>query len=163
VVVEFSDWQCPFCERFARDTLPRLLREYIDTGKVRFSYRNNPLTEIHPLALQASTAADCADQQGRFWDMHDAIFAHQRQLTGGGFVEYARAAQLDVAKFTRCLDAGTTARIQADQAEALRLGLQATPVFLIGRVDGRGRIKATKRIDGAVPYETFKAALDGMF
>jgi protein-disulfide isomerase len=160
-IVEFSDFQCPYCERFARETFPQLKRDFIETGIARFSYRNNPLG-IHPFAMKASTAAECADEQGKYWEMHDAIFSHQRQLGDAIFVDQAKALRMNVDTFSRCLASDAPGRIQADQSEASRLGVQSTPVFLIGRVDSRGAIKATKRINGAAPYETFKTAIKAL-
>lgn len=158
-IVEFSDFQCPYCGRFAKETLPQLKREFIDAGVAQFIYRDNPLESIHPFALKASSAAECADQQGKYWEMHDAIFSQQRELADTSFLAHAKALRLDAARFSKCLDEGVSARIKDDQAEAGRLGVQSTPIFLIGRVDSNGTIKVTKRINGAAPYETFKATL----
>lgn len=161
-IVGFSDFQCPYCERFAQETLPQLKREFIDPGIAQFIYRHNPLESIHRLALRASVAADCADQQSQFWGMHDAIFSNQRELVDTSFVDYARTLRLDADVFSKCLDGGTTPRIKEDQADVVRLGLQSTPIFLIGRIESNGTIKVTKRINGAAPYETFTAALKAL-
>jgi protein-disulfide isomerase len=158
-IVEFSDFQCPYCGRFANETLPQLKRDFIDAGAAVFIYRDNPLESIHPFAMKASAAAECADQQGKYWEMHDAIFSQQRELTDTSLVDRARALHLDDATFSKCLEGGALARIKQDQAEAGRLGVQSTPVFLIGHIDSKGTIKATKRINGAAPYETFKGTL----
>jgi protein-disulfide isomerase len=158
-IIEFSDFQCPYCGRFAKDTLPQLKRDFIDVGTAQFIYRDNPLESIHPFALKASAAAECADQQGRYWEMHDAIFSQQRALAEMSFLDQAKDLHLDTTAFSACLEGGGTSRIKVDQTEASRLGLQSTPVFLIGRVDSNGTIKVTKRINGAAPYETFKATL----
>lgn len=159
VIIEFSDFQCPFCERFAKETLPHLKREFVEPGLVKFIYRHNPLDSIHPVASKAGAASYCADQQGRFWEMHDAIYAGDEELTASSFAEYARTLKLDLDKFSGCLAGEATAKVKADQAEAARLGLQSTPIFLIGRIEPDGSVKITRRVDGAVPYETFKAAL----
>jgi protein-disulfide isomerase len=158
-IVEFSDFQCPYCGRFAKDTLPQIKRDFVDAGVAQFIYRDNPLETIHPFALKASAAAACAEQQGKYWEMHDAIFSQQRELTDASFLEHAKTLHLDTAIFSKCLDGGAAAQIKEDKAEASRLGVQSTPIFLIGRVDSKGTIKVTKRINGAAPYETFKAAL----
>jgi protein-disulfide isomerase len=158
-IVEFSDFQCPYCGRFAKETLPELKRDFIDGGSAQFIYRDNPLENIHPYALKASAAAECAEQQGKYWEMHDAIFSQQRELTDTSFLNHAKALRLDTTTFSTCLEGGATSRIKADQAEAGRLGVQSTPIFLIGRVDSNGTIRVTKRINGAAPYETFKATL----
>jgi protein-disulfide isomerase len=157
-IVEFSDFQCPYCGRFAKETLPQLKQEFIDAGVAQFIYRDYPLS-IHPFALKASTAAACAEQQGKYWEMHDAIFSQQHELAEASFIDQAKALDLDSAKFSNCLTSGITSRIKADQDEAGRLGVQSTPIFLIGRLDSNGTIKVIKRINGAAPYETFKATL----
>lgn len=158
-IVEFSDFQCPYCGRFAKETLPQIKRDFIDAGVAQFIYRDNPLESIHPFALKASAAAECADQQGKYWEMHDAIFAQQRELADTSFLDHAKTLRLDSATFSRCLEGGALPRIKQDQAEAGRLGVQSTPIFLIGRIESNGTIKVTKRINGAAPYETFKATL----
>jgi protein-disulfide isomerase len=158
-IVEFSDFQCPYCGRFAKETLPQIKRDFIDAGVAQFIYRDNPLESIHPFALKASAAAACAERQGKYWEMHDALFSQQRELAEASFSDHAKALHLDAATFSKCLDGGAVSGIKADQKEAVRLGIQSTPIFLIGRVDSKGTIKVTKRINGAAPYETFKAAL----
>lgn len=158
-IIEFSDFQCPYCGRFAKETLPQLKRDFIDAGVVQFIYRDNPLESIHPFALKASAAAECAGQQGKYWEMHDAIYSQQGELAETILFDHTKALRLDSATFSKCLDGGAVARIKEDQAEASRLGLQSTPIFLIGRIESNGTVKVTRRINGAAPYETFKATL----
>jgi protein-disulfide isomerase len=81
VVVEFSDYQCPYCAMFFRQTLPQLDQEYIKTGKIKYVFNNVPLDQLHPSAFKAAEAAECARDQGKFWEMHDQIFAHQKTLS----------------------------------------------------------------------------------
>lgn len=161
-LIEFSDFQCPFCERFAVGTLPQLKREFIDRGVVQFIYRHNPLEGIHDLARKASVASYCADQQNYFWQMHDSIFTHQEAMTDSSFAEYAKAIGLDVSAFNKCLGTDAASGVNEDQAEAARLGLQSTPTFLIGRIESDGGIRVTRRIDGAASYETFRSAIKSL-
>ena len=160
-IVEFSDFQCPYCERFAVQTLPQLRRDYIDTGKVQFVYRHSPLEAIHPLAVKAATASHCAQQQGNFWKMHDLIFANQRLLTDAKLTGFGKELQLDTSAFASCLDDVNVA-VKLDQDEASRLGLQSTPIFLIGEIQPSGTIKVSRRINGAVGFEVFKGAIDAV-
>lgn len=160
-IVEFSDYQCPFCARFHRSTLPQLQTEYIDTGKVRHVFRNMPLEAIHPHAFKAHEAALCAEDQGKYWPMHDQLFANQRALAPEALVGHAKAVGLDMAAFQKCLDSGKhAARIREDLAEAERLGLGGTPAFLIGVSGPDGKVKTVKFVNGAQPYSNFKAAID---
>jgi protein-disulfide isomerase len=162
-VIEFSDFQCPFCAVFARDTFPQLKRDFIDSGKVRFIYRHNPLEPLHSLAVKASTASQCADEQSRFWEMHDVIYASQRTLTDDSFFGLAKSLNLDAGRFSTCMfDPDALAKVKKDQAEASRLGLVSTPTFLIGRVRPDGTVDVTRRVNGAVPYETFRTALEDL-
>ena len=109
-IVEFSDFQCPFCSRFAEQTLPQLQEEYIDTGKVKFVYRDLPLESLHPNAMITHIAAECADEQGKFWEFHDALFEKQRewqqlsaeQLTST-LTQFAGDMGLQEASFETCL------------------------------------------------------------
>ncbi len=163
VLVEFSDFQCPFCGRHVKQTMPLIEREYVNTGKLRYVLRNLPLESIHPDAFRAAEAAECAGDQGRYWQMHERLFANQQALGAADLVRYAQEAGADPAKFQQCLDAAPhTAKIRADLADAQAAGITGTPTFFIGVADGPGRVKALRRIQGAHPYPVFKAAIDGL-
>ena len=146
-IVEFSDFQCPFCSR-VHPTLQKLLAAY--PNSVRLVFKHNPLP-IHldaPLAHRASLAAE---QQGRFWEMHDKIFANARDLSRSRLVEYARDLDLDIAQFKRDLDSSEfSALLERDIAEADRLGITGMPTFYIN-----GRV-----VSGAQPYANFKALIE---
>jgi protein-disulfide isomerase len=147
-MVEFVDFECPFCGRYAHDTLPRIRREYGD--RIRYVSRQFPL-EIHPDAPAAARAAVCAQEQGRYWQLHDLLFAHQDALGRRDLVRYAQQAGIDAAPFASCLRSDAAeALVQHDLADGRRYGVTGTPAFF---VDGR-------LISGAQPYEQFKAALD---
>jgi protein-disulfide isomerase len=146
-IVEFSDFQCPFCAR-VRPTLERIEEEYGD--RVRISFKHLPLS-IHSKAPEAHAAAEAAHQQGKFWEMHDRIFANQRQLSRAQYERYAQEIGLDMARFRADLaSAEVRSRVKADQTEAARLGVTGTPSFF---VNGR-------YLSGAQPFESFKRLID---
>ncbi len=147
-MVEFVDFECPFCGRYARDTLPQLRREYGD--RIRYVSRQFPL-DIHPHAAAAARAAVCADEQGRYWQLHDMLFAHQEALAKSDLAGYARELGLDMGRYATCLRApATQAHVERDLADGRRYGVTGTPAFFIN-----GRL-----ISGAQPYPQFKAQLD---
>jgi protein-disulfide isomerase len=160
VIVEFSDFQCPACGHYARDTFGGLLREFVETGKVLYVFRNFPLETIHPFAFKAAEAAECAREQGKYWEMHDRLFANQRALAQPDLVAHARALGLDETRFLACLAGGMTHKVRQDIAEGSRLGVRSTPTFLVGQTEADGSIKIRGRITGAQPLSGFQAALE---
>ena len=127
-VIEFSDFQCPFCERFYSQTLPLLEQNYISTGKVKLVYRDFPLSSIHPDAQKAAEAAECADEQGKFKEMHDKLFENQNSLSTSSLKSYAAQLGLDAAKFNGCLDSGKYAsEVQKDFNDGSAAGVSGTP------------------------------------
>lgn len=163
-VIEFSDYECPFCSRHALNTLPEITREYIDTGKVRYGFRNLPLESIHPNAMRAAAAAECAGEQGKYWQLHDRMFANQRALDLASLVNHAKAEGLDATRFQQCVSTDRySAKIRADQTEAGRVGATSTPSFFIAVLTpGDSKARAVRMIRGAHPYPTFKAAIDSV-
>jgi protein-disulfide isomerase len=148
-LVEFSDFQCPFCSRFV-PTLKKVEEKFGD--RVKIVYRQFPLTSIHPAAFKAAEASLCAHEHGKFWQMHDAMFADQKKLGVSDLKATAATLGLDRKKFDTCLDTGRyTEQVQHDLAEGQRLGITGTPAIFINGVELRG---------GAVPYETVAAAID---
>lgn len=157
-MIEFSDFQCPYCRRFYNQTLPALKTNYIDKGLVLFVYRDFPLASIHPDAQKAAEATECAEDQGKFWEMHDMIFDGQNEL-GDGTVEipeeslkaYASTLGLDVETFIDCLDSGKYAEeVAADMEDGSSYGATATPTFFVNG----------QKIVGAQSYETFASVID---
>ena len=157
VIVEFSDFQCPFCRSFWRDTLPLIKSEYIDTGKVRFVYRDFPL-DMHPGAMPAAQATECAEEQGKFWEMHDKIFIEQDKQ-GGGTVQFgaddikkwAAGIGLNISALNSCLDSQKYAEeVKKDQNDGQTAGVSGTPAFFIN-----GRL-----VVGAQPFSVFKTIID---
>jgi protein-disulfide isomerase len=163
VVMEFSDFECPFCGRHAQTTYREILRRYVDTGAIRYVFKHLPLEQLHPSAVRAATSAECARQQGKFWEMHDRLFANQEALGSSDLSNYAKAVGLDEAKFQACMDGGAAiARVRADLAEAERLNLTATPAFLIGEATSASAVRITRRVDGAHPVPIFQAAIEAV-
>jgi len=159
-IIEFTDLQCPYCARYAMETFPRLKRDYIDTGLLRYSSRDLPLP-IHPFALPAAVAARCAGEQGRFWEYREALFASQAQLGTAPYSRIARDLGLDVERLEACRrDGRQEAEVRAELALAGQQGIVGTPTFVIGRVvDGEFQGEV---VSGAKPYGFFKAKLDAL-
>jgi protein-disulfide isomerase len=162
VLLEFAEFQCPYCLRFAQDTLPALAAKYIDTGRVRFAFRHFPLENIHQQALGASEAAACAGRQGRFWDMHDSIFQRSAQLAEATLLGRADDLGLDMEAFRACLAGQATAQVRRDQALGRTLGVRGTPAFLAGIVLEDGTLRVTQRIQGARGVAEFETMLDAV-
>lgn len=157
-VIEFSDFQCPFCRVMWRDTMPKLKSEYIDTGKIRFVYRDYPLP-FHDGGVPFAQAAQCAGDQGKFWEYHDKIYAEQDKK-GQGTIEFAgvpalktwaRDLGLKGAEFDQCLDSGKyKAEVEKDIADGQAVGVSGTPsTFINGRI-----------LVGAQPFDSFKKLID---
>jgi len=159
-IVEFSDYQCPFCKKHAVNTLGTLKTNYIDTGKVRYMFRDFPLDSIHPYARKASEAAHCAGDQAKFWNMHDVMFQNQGALMLDNLKGFARDMKLNVEIFNACLDEGKYAkRVETDVAAGSAVGITGTPGFFIGRTKPDGTMVATF-LKGAQPAAAFSQVID---
>ena len=160
-IIEFSDYQCPFCRKFWQDTLPQLKTDYIDTGKVKLVYRDFPLS-FHPMAIPAAEAANCAREKGgdaAYFKMHDKIFEEQNKLDGGTVQSTVQFTTQDIKKWakdigydiTACMDSGKYRdEVQKDFDEGGASGVQGTPGFFVN-----GQL-----ISGAQPYQVFKQLID---
>jgi protein-disulfide isomerase len=160
-IVEFTDYQCPFCARHARSTLPSLMSEFVNRGTVRYVIRDLPL-EMHPLATPSAKAARCASEQGakRYWEYHDALFEAQPRLAESTFVGIARKLGLDLPRFEACLRSpDIAAMVERDVAGAAGAGLTGTPSFVIGRAMG-GTVTGVV-VRGAYPLAHFREAIEG--
>lgn len=159
-IIEFTDLQCPYCARHARETFPRLRRDYIDSGRVRYASRDLPLPK-HPYALPAAVASRCAGEQGRFWEYREALFAAQRSLSSEPYARIAGELGLDVERLEACRrDGRQEANVRADIEVARATGIRSTPGFVIGRVvDGQFE---GEKMTGAQPYEVFAAKIDAL-
>ena len=158
VLVEFVDYQCPFCRQFHDQAFGRLKTEYIDTGRVRYVSRDLPLP-FHAQAKPAAQAAHCAGAQKQFWPMRQRLFSNQNDLSLEGIRAHARALSLNMRQFDQCVGSEEyLATIQQDVDDARAVGITGTPTFVLGRVSPDG-IRGLK-IVGAEPYEVFKANIE---
>ncbi len=149
-IVEFSDYECPFCARFYVQTYGQIEEEYINTGKVKLVYRDFPLS-IHPNAQKAAEAAECAGEQGKYYEMHDLLFENGASGGVDSYKAYAGQIGLNLADFNNCLDSGAMAsEVQKDFQEGQQYGVQGTPAFFING----------KLISGAQPYNVFKQEIE---
>lgn len=163
VVIEFSDFECPFCGRHAAGVYREIQQRFVDTGKVRYAFRHLPLEQIHPHARQAAEAAECARQQGRFWEYHDRLFAQQKSMTRDDLSRHANSVTLKVEAFESCLNEGEMAgRVAVDVAEVKRLGLTGTPVFMIGEMQKDGSARVTHKIVGSHPFAVYESVLNAL-
>jgi len=154
-IIEFSDFQCPYCQRFFNDTFGQLKSRYIDTGGVKFVFRNFPLSGLHQNAEKAAEAAECANRQGKFWQYHDLLFKNgQSDGTGldtASLKKYADELGLDQNKFNQCLDNGEAAEvINKDIADGGAVSISGTPIFFING----------KELVGAQPFAAFEQAIE---
>ncbi|MFB5607758.1 MAG: DsbA family protein [Candidatus Nitrosomaritimum yanchengensis] len=162
-IVEFSDFQCPFCARFHVQTLPSIIEEYIAEGKVNLVYRDFPIQSIHPNALPAAVAAECADEQGKYWEYHDTLFEKQNSWNRldsntaiTTFSQYATDIGLEQEQFDSCLQTGKyLEEVQGDLRDGREYDITGTPGFFIGNED-IGFVK----VNGAQPFEVFKSIID---
>lgn len=164
-IIEFSDYECPFCGRFYANTLPLIEENYINTGKVNFVYRDFPIQSIHDNALPAALASECADEQDSFWLYHNMIFDKKNmweKLDGVNllkeFEQYAVVLGLNIEEFNSCLESGKYLNeIKKDLQDGRDYGVSGTPAFFIGN-DKLGYVELT----GAQPFESFQKVIDGM-
>jgi len=159
-IVEYSDFECPYCATFVKTTLADLDREYIVTGRVLFAFRHLPLESIHKRAFRAAEASECANRQGRFWDFHDTLFQNPKEMDEPSLGRRAADLGLNVSAFSACLDGQATDKVRQDVGEAGRLGVRGTPTFFIGVTGPDGLVTVTDRISGARPLSAFKEAID---
>ncbi len=162
-LVEVSDYHCPFCRRHAQQTQPQLDAEYIKTGKVKYVFVDYPITQLHPDAFKAHEAANCAGEQGKYWQMHDQLFTKPTRDVNE-LVSQAASIGVDQGPFKSCLESGKyTAAIQQSVDRMRQLGVDSTPTFLIGPTPaGDAPLKVATVIHGAQSYGAFKSALDGV-
>ncbi|MGA2648908.1 MAG: thioredoxin domain-containing protein [Terracidiphilus sp.] len=172
-IIEYGDIECPFCRHFKQSVYPQIFDEYIKTGKARFYYRDMPLP-FHEHAMPAARAEHCAGEQGKFWEMHDALFTEKpgeigpgpggrdRVLSQEAIDERAGGLGMDAAKLDACMASTRFADlIQHNTEEAAKMNIEGTPTFLIGTIDPKGNIvKVNKPVVGAQPFGAFKAVID---
>ena len=148
-IIEFADFQCPYCQRHFLQTYPQLMENYGEN--IRYIYKDFPLTGIHPQALPAALAAQCAREQGKFWEFHDLLFSGRMELGEDAYLSYADELGMDVLEFTSCYqEARYNDVVRADYDLGIQLGVNATPTFFINGV----------RLIGAQPYSVFAEVID---
>jgi protein-disulfide isomerase len=156
-LLEFTDYQCPYCRRFQSETWPLLKKNFIDTGKLRFIVRDLPL-QFHSAARPAAEAAHCAGEQGKFWEMHHALLTGSDPLNAAGIDRRAREVGLDLGRLHSCMQADRyEAAIARNVAAADALEIRGTPAFVLGRMEHGGL--EGQLVEGAQPYSEFEAAL----
>jgi protein-disulfide isomerase len=160
-LIEFTDYQCPYCGRYVHDTYPQIAKEYVDTGKVRYVMLDLPLESMHRNAFKAAEAAHCAGDQGKYWEMHDRLFSNQQTLDP--LAPHAEAVGLNKAAFEKCMSEGKyTAAVRLDLAESQKVGITGTPGFVVAVTDPKDpkKAKGVTFLRGAQPFDSFKNALD---
>lgn len=162
-IVEFTDYQCPFCKRFATSTQGEIIKNYIDQGKVKYVLREFPLKSIHHNAEKLAQAALCAGDQGKYWEMHDRFFKGAKKPDPKDLSEDIAALKLNAKTFNTCLDSDKYAKkIAADISDGMKLGVRGTPSFFLGK-SKKGEpstVHATKMLRGAQPYPAFQAVIE---
>jgi protein-disulfide isomerase len=160
-IIEYADFQCPFCRRFEHEVYPQIRDNYISTGKVKYFHRDMPL-QFHEGAMPAARAAHCASEQGKFWEMHDSLLGDAASLGAADIDERAGKLGLNVSKLDECISSDRFADIiQRSVTEATQMQISGTPTFIIGTLDDQGKLMSVKKtVVGAYPFGTFKAALD---
>lgn len=155
-IIEFSDYECPYCGRFWQQTLPELKTNYINTGKVKFVYRDFPLTSLHSDALHAAIAAECVREQGgdvAYFEYHDKLFSSQPELSDANLKSWAKDFGYDI---DSCLDSNKYKdEVEKDLADGSNVGVRGTPAFFIGNEDDGFLL-----VSGAQPFVVFKSVID---
>ena len=162
MMVEVSDYHCPFCRRYRQETQPQIESQYVSTGKIRYAFIDYPIAQLHPQAYRSHEAANCAGEQGKYWEMNAQLFeAPLREASE--LVSKAGKIGLDTARFKSCLDGGKFAGAVRDSVSRMQtLGVDSTPTFLIGLAPAKGeQFKVLKVVKGAMPFDNFKSVLDG--
>lgn len=156
VLIVFTDYQCPFCQNFDRDTFPQLIKKFVDRGDLIVTVRHNPLESIHPFALAAAVAAKCAHEQGKFWEFHDGLFGVTGGLDEAAILRITDSVGVDTRQHAACrANPKVEEAVRAEGAAARQSGLAGTPAFVVGRVSEEGGVKAAAVIRGARSFEEF--------
>ena len=162
ILIEYTDYHCPACAHFARVTLPLLDSTYIEPGFVKFVVRDYPIFSLHPGAMEPAVAAHCAGEHGRYWEMHDYLFAQRRAATRDGIVARAQQLGLDSAAIRTCVKKKRHADVvRRGIDEGNRVGIRGTPAFLIAvPVPGSERVRAVRYIYGSASFDEFQRVLN---
>lgn len=163
-LIEFSDYECPFCIRHFSQTMPEINEKLIETGRIQYVFRDFPIAQLHPEAVLAHQATRCAAEQGRFWELHVKMFSPAGTHTMDQIEAHARDAGIDIEPFRTCVTSGRTLPdVQQSVQTAARLGANGTPAFFLGIRDPEThRVRIVQPISGAVPYEEFERVVAGI-
>lgn len=162
-VVEFSDLQCSFCVKYYNETFPQLVKNYVDTGKIRYVAREFPLTTIHKEAQRASQAALCAGD--RYWDLREVIFKNRQKLSEDDLAAYAAGSGVEIGEWRACMESNIYVdKVREDMRDAQELGIKGTPGFVFGLTDpdNLDSFRAVKMLPGAYPYDEFEKVINGL-
>lgn len=165
-VIEFADFRCPFCEQYFTQTESQVLKNYVDTGKVQYAFRHYEF--LGPASITAGNAAECANEQGKFWDYHDWLYKNQPEETDTSMyvTDKLTAGAVTVGingpQFSSCLDATKYAsNVSGDMTDGQTAGVTGTPSFIIGKLDSSGtKVVNGQLLVGAQPYSAFQTAID---
>jgi protein-disulfide isomerase len=160
VMVEFSDYECPFCGRYARETFPEIMKQYIDSGKIGYAIVDSPLS-FHKLAPKAAEASHCAEEQGKFWEMHSELMSKQNSLNN--LSSLAVSTNLDMPKFEACLSANKYAeKVTKNLSVANKLGISGVPAFILAMKDPADpqKLNGVSVMRGAQPFANFQKEID---
>jgi len=157
VMVEFSEFECPFCKKYAEESEPRIRKEYVDTGKLRTYFRHFPLP-IHTNARTLAEIAACAAVQGKFWEVHDILFEY-----GMKYADHLNDVPINPSSLYDCVKTrGSEQVVDSDLDQGESLGVQGTPTFFIGIDEGKGEIRVLRIVRGAQPFGVFKGIFDSL-
>jgi protein-disulfide isomerase len=164
MLLEFSDYQCPFCGRHFRETMPQIEKNYIETGKIRYAFKDFPIESLHRQAVKAHEAANCAADQDKYWPMHSRLFMYPNPLGPEELKAHAVAVGVDLGAFQQCVDSGKHAKtVQQSIDDAVSSGVSGTPAFFVGVVAADGQsLTAARFISGAHPFSRFKQEIDAL-
>ncbi len=161
VLVEYSDYECPFCIRHFTQVLPQIDAAYIQTNKIRYTFRDFPIDQLHPESIRAHVASHCATEQGKFWELHNRLFTKAGTHQPADLLARAKEAGLNASTFSACVAADKySASIRQSTASAISMGADGTPFFIVGIMDGNNSMKPLGKLPGAMPYGQFQAAID---
>jgi protein-disulfide isomerase len=162
-LVEVSDYHCPFCQRHAMTTQPQIDKEYVASGKVRHVFIHLPIDQLHPEAFRSHEGAACANEQGKFWELHAKLFQKPVRTTDE-IVAAGQSAGLDAAALRACLDSGKYKEAVRESVKKMSaLGVGSTPMFLVGKTPPAGKpMEIDAVVEGAHPFEQFKSSLDAL-
>ncbi|HZF14463.1 MAG TPA: thioredoxin domain-containing protein [Steroidobacteraceae bacterium] len=162
VLVEFFDYDCPFCARHVKQTMPQIKQDYVDTGKLKYVVRDYPIDSLHPDSFRKHEAALCAGDQGKYWEMRASLFGKPVDAADKDFSQLAKSLNLNAAQLSQCVANEKHAPdIRTDVADGGRAGVTGSPTFFLGTVDPKtAELRVLRVIRGARPYQDFKEAID---